>query len=88
MNPKEAYDLLENRLDKIKYYEIIAANLEKELDELVTLSDTKDKFQHDLKFCNDNRDDQRIIVGIQNDLYFNAYVTDLENTLELVRMII
>jgi hypothetical protein len=82
---EELCSIFECRIEKLKYYGLIAADLENSLEDVLHSMDTTNRYKYDLPIFNSNRNSEKLIEHIRSDLELKAYVDDLENTLELVR---
>lgn len=71
--------------ERLKRLVLMSSDLEDQMDELEDVSAYKIQFQNDFAAINNNRNDFKIIENFRNDLELEAYVKDLEKTLELVR---
>lgn len=85
MDEEELCNIFECRIEKLKYYGLIISDLENSLEDALASMDTTSRYKYDLPIFNGNRNDDTLIDNIRNDLELKAYVSDLENTLELVR---
>lgn len=86
MDDQELSKIFECRIEKLKYYGLIISDLENSLDDALAAMDTTNRYKYDLPIFNESRNDENLIDGIRNELEMKAYISDLENTLELVRM--
>lgn len=76
---------LECRIEKLKYYGLIVTDLENSLEDALMTIESQNRYKYDLSIFNENRNDEKIIECIQSDLKLKAYISDMENTMELVR---
>lgn len=87
MDESDLLRMFECRIEKLKYYGLIAVDLENNLDDALVALDSTDRYKYDLPIYNANRNDHSIIEGIRSDLELQAYIKDIENTLELVGIV-
>lgn len=85
MEESSIYEAIIGLNNRLKRLELISSDLEDQLDELGDLTTTKYQFQNDFAAFNDYRDDIKIIENFKSDLEIEAYIKELQDTIELVR---
>lgn len=80
------WDFFECRIEKLQYYSLVVMDLENSLEGVLHTIDSKNRYKTDLPIYNGNRNDEKIVHAIRSDLELQAYISDLENTLEVVRI--
>lgn len=84
MDNNNCYSQIQELCVKLGRLEIMSTGLVDQLDELEVLAGAQYLFQEEFNNLN-SRNDFKLIENFISDLEVNAYVKDLENTLELVR---
>ena len=84
MDENTCYKSVQDLCVKLGRLEIISSGLVDQLDELEVLAGAQYLFQEEFNNLNSGND-FKLIENFISDLEVNAYVKDLEKTLELVR---
>lgn len=84
MDIKQIYSEFEAYQEMLVQQNKLVDDVDAQLDELNQLLNTQSSFEKDFAKFKNGRKDYQIIASMKNDLETNAYIHQLEKTLELV----